>query len=494
MTHVVVVGGGVSGLTAAERITREAPGVDVTLVEGSPRLGGHMRTDRLNGFIMEAGPDVILAAKPAAIDLARRVGLGDRLVGTNPAVRGSYILSRGKLRRVPEGLTGLVPSQFTPFATTPLVSPAGKLRVAMDYFIPPSRAERDESIEEFVVRRLGREMYEQLVEPLLSGISAGDGARLSMQAMFPQLRDYERAHGGLVKGMLAARRRARQARAKTSEGGAASPTPALSAFVSFRAGLGELVDGLATALRERDGNGRWVTVLAGRRVQRVTRDADGGFTVAPDQDAPLRADAVVIATPAFVAADMLRSTDGELAELLSEIEYASTVTISLAYPMRDVPRPLDATGYIVPRIYGRPVLACTWASSKFTGRAPDDHALFRLFLGGATRGSYVDHSDDDLTTIARDEMRGVMGIDALPELVRINRFPRAMPQYNVGHLSRIAKIEAREASIPGLALAGAAYRGVGIPDCVRSGERAADAVLRHLGSLRTSALSGTSEP
>lgn len=488
MAHVVVIGGGISGLAAAEQITRVAPSVGVTVLEASGRVGGHIRTDREDDFVMEAGPDVMLAVKPAAADLARRVGLASRLVGTNPAVRGSYILSRGKLRRVPEGLTGLVPSQFTPFATTPLVSPVGKVRVALEYLIPPRRDERDESIEEFVVRRLGREMYEQLVEPLLSGISAGDGARLSMQAMFPQLRDYERAHGGLVKGMLATKRRARAARSKGNADGQKTPA---SAFLSLEYGLGELVDGVATALRERDSGDRRVTIRTGVAVGRVSRDPDdGGFVLDVGDGERVRADSVVLSTPAFASANILRSLDPDLASLLSEIEYASTVTISLAYPMTAVPRPLDATGYIVPRIYGRPVLACTWASVKFTERAPRGYALFRLFLGGATRGSFVERGDADLAAIAREEMRDVMGITASPEFVRINRFARAMPQYNVGHLSRVARIEARVANIAGLAIAGAAYRGVGIPDCVKSGERAADAVLRHLSIFESSAASG----
>lgn len=490
MAHVVVIGGGISGLAAAEHVTRVAPGVDVTVIESSTRLGGHVRTDREDDFVMEAGPDVMLAVKPAAADLARRVGLGERLVGTNPAVRGSYILSRGRLRRVPEGLTGLVPSQFTPFATTPLVSPLGKLRVAFEYLIPPRRDERDESIEEFVVRRLGREMYEQLVEPLLSGISAGDGARLSMQAMFPQLRDYERAHGGLVKGMLAAKRRAREARVN---GNGQRPSGPPAAFLSFPGGLGELIEGVARALNERNSGGRRVDVRTGTSVRALDRDPeDSRFVIDIGRGDPLRAESVVVATPAFVTADLLRPADSQLAALLDEIEYASTVTISLAYPHATVPRPLDATGYIVPRIYGRPVLACTWASSKFTGRAPGGSALFRLFLGGATRGSFVERSDEDLTAIAREEMREIMGITADPELVRINRFTRAMPQYNVGHLSRVTQIEGRVANLPGLALAGAAYRGVGIPDCVKSGERAAEAVLRHLSIFRSSALSGQS--
>jgi protoporphyrinogen/coproporphyrinogen III oxidase len=488
--HIAIVGGGISGLAALEYLTRVAPSVDVTLLESRPQLGGNISTDRADGFVMEAGPDVFLASKPAATELAQRVGLGERLQGTDPAAKGAYILSARGLCRIPDGLTGLVPSRFGPFATTPLVSPIGKLRVAMEYFIPPRRDGADESIESFVVRRLGREMYTQVVEPLLSGISAGDGARLGMESMFPQLWAYEREHGGLIRGMLAAKRRA--AAARGSPGRAVAPA---MGFLSLPNGLGELVEAVETTVQKRPRAESTVTIQADARVSRIEAAASWssaapgishGFVLTLSDNTRIAADAVVMATPAYVSAALLRSMDGELSRLLEEIEYGSTVTISLAYAQRDVPRPLDATGYIVPRILQRPVLACTWTSAKFQGRAPAGHALFRLFMGGVGRRSYIDLSDAELMQIARQEMRDVMGITAEPGLVRINRFDRAMPQHEVGHLSRVTRIEARARNIPGLALAGAAYRGVGIPDCIRSGERAAEYLLSQLRGVRPS--------
>ncbi len=509
--RVAIVGGGISGLAALEHLTRAEASLHVTLLEAAPRLGGHIRSERSGDFLMEAGPDVILAAKPAAVELARRVGIGDRLQGTNPAARGSYIMSGSRLRRMPDGMTGLVPSRMMPFVTTPLISPLGKLRVGMEYFIPPKRDAGDESIEQFVVRRLGREMYQRLVEPLLSGISAGDGGKLSMRAMFPQLVAYEAEYGGLVRGMLEVKRRQRQqtprrqeprgqeqrqqtqrhdeaagtANQATANDATANDVPARFGFLSFPEGLQELVTAVEREVRRRDPAGTRIAIRTGARVERIERaetapGAAGGYRVLLANGESLAADAVIMATAGYVSAAALRGVDEELAGLLREIEYASTVTISVAYPESAVPKRLDATGYVAPRVFKRDVLACTWVSSKFNGRAPAGHVLFRLFLGGAGRGSYVERSDAGLLEIVRREMREVMGIAADPELMQVNRFDRAMPQYNVGHLDRVARIAAQAARNPGLALAGAASGGVGIPDCVKSGERAATAVLTWL--------------
>ncbi|MGH7670285.1 MAG: protoporphyrinogen oxidase, partial [Gemmatimonadaceae bacterium] len=392
----------------------------------------------------------------------------------------------------PDGLTGLVPSRFAPFATTPLVSPLGKLRVAMEYFIPARRNAPDESIEHFVTRRLGREMYERLVEPLLSGISAGDGAKLSMEAMFPRLRAYEREQGGLVKGMLATKRQQRALKKTAAAPGQPPRQPAFG-FLSLPGGLEELIDGIQREVRRRDPAGRNAVIRTSARVERVER-VDTGHDAAPEflitmaNGELLTVDAVIMAAPAYQAAAFVRSVDEQLASALRGIEYVSTVTISVAYPESAVPRPLDATGYVVPRIQQRPVLACTWVSSKFEGRSPAGHSLFRLFVGGAGRGSFVERSDDELLDVVRGEMGEVMGITTDPELMRVNRHDRAMPQYHVGHLDRVAAIRAQVGRTPGLALAGAAYGGVGIPDCVTSGVRAADDVLELLGRRHLSEL------
>ena len=479
--RIVIVGGGITGLAALEHVTRVAPDQPVTLIEASGRLGGHIRTERHDDFVMEAGPDVILTSKPAAVELAKRVGLGNRLQGTNPAVRGSYILSRGRLRRVPDGLTGLVPSRFAPFIATPVISPLGKLRVGLEYFLAPSADGADESIEQFVVRRLGREMYDNLVEPLLSGISAGDGSRLSIAAMFPQLRALEREHGGLARGMLAKKRAERARRATGATGG--SPSTG-GGFASFPGGLEELVCAVEQTVARRNASTGQVEVRLRTGVTRLERSPsdDGALTLTLGNGQQIDAASVILATPAFASSAMLGALAPELSRQLAAVEYASTATMSLVYPLSALRRPLDATGYVVPRCEGRAVLACTWTSAKFVGRAPDDQALIRLFLGGAGRRGEEALSDDALLELAAAEMREILGVTVPPWLYRINRFSRALPQYTVGHVDRMTSVANAAALVDGLELAGAVYRGVGIPDCVQSGVDAAARALRFVES------------
>jgi oxygen-dependent protoporphyrinogen oxidase len=474
--HVVVVGGGISGLAAAERLvsdtSSDAP-PRVTLLEASDRMGGVIRTDRQDEFLLESGPDVFLAAKAAGMEMCERLGLAERVIATRPSAKGSSILDGRRLRPIPEGMSGVIPSRLWPFVTSRLVSPIGKLRVALEYLLPARHADRDESIEQFIVRRLGRQMYERLVEPLMSGIFAGDGSRLSIGATFPQLVEMERDQGGLIRGTLAARRRN-------------PPTPGPdrnrpTGLVSLQGGLGELVSALERTLNDRYGVHGAFQVRRNARVERVTRtDGRRGFVIMLANGEAVETDAVVVATPAPVSAVILRPLDAVVASELETIEYASTVTINVAYHARDVRAPLQGTGYTVPRRLGRPVLACTVTSNKFEGRAPPDAALFRLFLGGAGRGDFTRRSDDELLHIVRTEMREVLGVSAAPVLVRINRYDRVMAQYNVGHLDRLARIDQRLVRMPGVALAGNAFRGVGIPDCITSGRRAAELVLAGL--------------
>ncbi|HEU4565078.1 MAG TPA: protoporphyrinogen oxidase [Gemmatimonadaceae bacterium] len=480
--HVIIVGGGITGLAAAEHLARTAPELEVTLLEADTRLGGCIGTERVDGYVLEEGPDLFVTAKPAALELAERLGLGERLHGTGAEARGSYILSGRRLVPLPEGLTGLVPSRMAPFAKTPLLSPLGKLRVGLDLLIPPRRGEADESVESFVVRRLGREMYERLVEPMLSGIFAGDGSRLSILAAFPQLRAFEREHGGMMRGMLAARRRA-----------AASPVsaaPRVPGFVSLPTGMAELVEGATAALEAPQGltDAPAVAIRRGARAVRLDLARGGLEPLSPfgsSEDAvrvvladgaEITGDAVILATPAYVSAALLAPHDAALAAALRGIEYASTAVISLAYDARDVARTLDATGYTVPRAERRAVRACTWSSAKFEGRAPAGKALFRLFMGGAGREELLHRSDDALLELARAELRETMGIATLPELARVRRWERTMPQYTIGHLDRLAAMDRALAALPRVALAGNAYRGVGIPDCVRSGREAAERI------------------
>lgn len=461
--HVLIVGGGISGLVAAESLVRADPRVRVTVVEASTRLGGIIGTERTGGFVMERGPDVVVAAKPATRALCERLGIADRLQGTQ--VRGAYVYRAGALRRLPAGLSGLMPTRLGPLATSRLLSPRGLLRVASEPWRAAAAPADDESLERFVVRRLGREAYDRLVEPLLTGIYAGDGARLSLAATFPQLRALERQHGSLLRGL-----RARAALAPA----AAGDTP----FLSMPTGLQELIEALARTL---EATGR-VAIRTGVPARALRAPGAAGPALTLADGSTIVGDAVVLALPARASAALLAPLDGVLARDLRAIPHGSTATVTLAYAAADVPRALDATGYVVPRAEGRDALACTWASSKLAGRAPAGMALFRLFFGGARRPELAVRDDEALQVLARAELREVMGIGAAPRLVRVTRWLDAMPQYEIGHAGRVAGIEARALSLPWMALAGNAYHGVGVPDCIRSGEAAAARIGGYLAT------------
>ncbi len=463
MSRVVIIGGGIAGLSAAYRLTQTAPEWAITLIESDTRLGGKIMTERVDGFVIEGGPDTFLSLKPRGLGLCCELGLEERLHGTSEKIRRTYVMRGDKLHELPDGLTGLIPSRFGPMARTSLISPLGKLRIGLDYLIPPRSANGDESLAAFVERRLARDLYDRLIEPLMSGIYAGDGKQLSLAATFPQLRQTELDHGGLIKGMLASKKKA------------PAPRPGArrwAAFLTPTTGLAEIVEALETKLHG-------VDVRLGQRVARVEAASHGHRVVLENGDS-ISTDAVILATPAFAAADLVADLDLEMAYALREIPYVSTATVSVAYPLADIPRPLDGYGYIIPRAENRPILACTWTSTKFPHRAPEGFGLIRAFIGRAGQEGALDGTDDDLLTLVRDELRRTMGITAPPVLHRVFRWPKAMPQYTLGHLDRLAAIDKRLAAHPGLFVAGNAYRGIGIPDCIASGEQAAEKAFQFL--------------
>ncbi len=478
MKRVVIVGGGIAGLAAAYRLTRARRDLAVTLVEREPRLGGKIVTDRVDGFVIEGGPDTFLSYKPRGLGLCRELGLEQRLHGTNPNVRRTYVQRGDRLYDLPEGLTGLIPTRFGPLARSGLISPWGKLRMALDYVLPRRVAGSDESVAAFVRRRLGREAYDHLIEPLLSGIYAGDGAQLSLAATFPQLRQVELDSGGLIKGMLAAQRQAPPRPA--SANGQARP-----AFLTPTTGLAEIVEALEARLSG-------IELLRGVEVASLEHGPAGrGYRVRLSNGETHMADSVILATPAFITAGLVSEMDAALAEALNGIPYASTATVSLAYPLSDIPRPLDGYGYLIPRAEQRPILACTWTSTKFPHRAPEGYGLIRAFIGRAGQDDMVARGDDELAVLARAELGRVLGIQAAPQVQRVFRWPRAMPQYTLGHLARLTTIEQRLRARPGLFVAGNAYRGIGLPDCIASGEAAAEAALQFIAPAMVAALPPT---
>jgi protoporphyrinogen/coproporphyrinogen III oxidase len=460
----VVVGGGIAGLAAAHRLVEHAQAgapLDVILLEASDQLGGSVGSVRTGGFVLERGADSMITDKPWGVALCERLGIADRLVGTRAGERRTAVVHDGRLHPLPEGFLLMAPTALWPVATSPLFSVAGKLRMALDLVLPRRSDARDESLAAFVRRRLGSEALERVADPLVGGIYTADPERLSLAATMPRFLELERRHRSIVLGLRA-----------TTTVASGSSGARYGLFVAPADGMGSLVE--ATARRLPEGVIRLCTA-----VELVARDGDRWRVVAGGQ--AFDADAVVLATPAFAAAALLAPLDEALARQLADIEYASSATVTLGYRAEGVAGALAGFGFVVPFAERRPLLACTFASRKYPGRAPEGHELLRAFVGGARRPDLVELDDATLVRTVRDELRALLGIAADPMLVRVDRYRRAMPQYAVGHLDRIAAIEAHAAALPGLALAGAAYRGVGIPDCIHSGEIAADALAGRLG-------------
>jgi len=461
--RVAVIGGGITGLAAAHRLMGVLGPDEVLLLERDDRLGGKIVTERVDGYVVEGGPDCFLGFKPGGVELCRALGIDDRLRGTDPRYRRAFVKRGGRLHELPDGLSGLVPSRIRPLLTTGILSPLARLRAAIEPAVPRRRADDDEAIATFVSRRFGREAYDWLVEPLLSGIFAGDGEALSLQATFPQLAETERRHGSVLVPMLRAR-----------FAGPTDGAPRLG-FVTPESGLAELVAALETAISPR-------SVWCGVGVETVARLAQGWRLTLTDGRS-VDALAVICATPAFAAAELLAPLDPVLSTALADIPFVSTATVSVAFPRNAVPAPLNGSGYVSPRAEGGGVVACTWTSNKFPARVPERGVLLRFFLGRAGREEPAFASDDDVRRLVRDELAAVHGITAEPSLWRIHRWPRGLPQYTVGHLERLARIERRAAALSGIVLAGASYRGVGIPDCIQSGWAAADRAVEHIQTL-----------
>ena len=486
--NVVIIGGGISGLAAAYSLDRQSRAIGMSLsrvvVEGAPRPGGKILTRRSEGFVLEGGPDSFLTRKPAALALCAELGLTDRLIAPRPTPVSTRILHRGRLLPLPEGTALIAPTRLWPFVRTPLLSWRGKARAAWDLVIPPRRCGEDESVGAFIRRRLGREFLEVIAEPLLGGIHAGDPERLSLHALFPALVELERRYGSLIRG---SRVRSKEAHQPCHAGRPAVVSlpvderrPVLPpAFVSFPSGMAELVEALVARL----GTG---SLILGRRVEGIVRRAGGTacprYEVVLDDHRRLAADAVVLATPAHVAADLVEPVDPALAGVLRRIRYVSTAVVSLGYRRADVPRPWGEPegghGFVIPRREGRMINACTWSSAKFDGRAPSDRVLLRAFLGGARAEKVMELDDDRLVGLVRSELADLLGIVERPLIADVVRWPHGIPQYDVGHLERVAELERRRPV--GLYLTGAAYHGVGVPDCIAAAQVTAAAVIRDL--------------
>jgi oxygen-dependent protoporphyrinogen oxidase len=474
--RAVVVGAGITGLTAAYELKQRMPELDVRVVESRDRVGGNIVTERHEGFVLDGGPDSFLRTKPEAAELCRELGLESQLISPRSEARRVFFVHRGRLEEMPAGMALAVPTRLGPMLKTPLLSWPAKLRVLGDFFKGPGSG-GDESIHDFIARRFGAQATERLAAPLLGGIYAGDISELSILSTFPQLVQLEQRHGSLIRGFLSMQL------ADTQSGAPSWPTlvkgwlkapvdAAQSPFLSLRGGMGTLVGTLATRVGPSN-------IQLSQGVRAITRAGDG-YRVRLDGGELLEADAVILAAPAHAAAQMVPSE--RLATELSGVPYLSTATVFFALCQADVACPLDGVGFVVPKGQAR-ILAGTWVSSKWEARAPEGSALVRAFLGGSRGGVDVKTaSDAELTEVARAELTRLMGPLGTARFTRVFRYIDANPQPVVGHAARLERIELELGRLPRLSVCGAAYRGVGIPDCVRQGRAAAAAVAESFAS------------
>jgi len=451
---VAIVGGGIAGLSAAYDL--QARGLSVRVLEASARVGGVIATERFDGWVIDAGPDSLLVQKPAAVTLCRELGIADRLLSTLTP-RTAFVLRDGRLHAIAEGSFLGFPITFGALARSRLFSLAGKARMAGEVIVPRRTVDEDESIGAFVSRRFGREAVDYLADPLLAGIHAGDVDRLSIRALFPRLVDAERRSGSVIRALRALHVR---------------PSPQ-GAFVSLPGGTGELVDSLSNALKPD-------TVVTNARVTNLRR----GLDYAIDSTAGnVQARCVVLAVPAYVTGTLTRPIDPALADLCDAIPYASTATVAFGYRRDQVAHPLRGTGFVVPRTEGLALLAGTWVSSKWPGRAPEGHVLLRGFLGGGRDPRRLDASDAELIDTARRELSDLLGISGSPLFSRVYRWTRQSPQYEVGHLHRVVSIDRRLNALPGLFVTGSGFKAVGIPDCISDGRATAARAADYVASV-----------
>ena len=471
MPHVTIIGGGIAGMATAfylQKMSAEAgQPLDYTLIEREPRFGGKIDTAYQDDFIIEGGPDSFVTIKPHGTMLCRHLGLIDEIIPTNDHRRNIFVLKNGKLTPFPGGYRLTIPTEFVPFALSTLISPLGKVRMGLDLFIPPRRETGDESLANFIRRRLGSEALDKIAGPMMAGIYVANPEQLSMHSTFPQFIQMEQKYGSLIKAM----RQAKKQRAAAASGSNGNKPQAM--FTTLKGGMKDLVDSLISQLTGKLRLGTTVTAIAHQ---------EPGFLITmegPQNIKTIATDAVIIATPAYVAARLVKPFAPELSRRLQRIRYVSTATVSLGFRAADVAgqHDFDGFGFMVPKSENRQLLACTWSSTKFNHRAPAQDALVRVFVGGEGREQLVELPDNKLVALARAELSDIMGLTAKPVVSRVFRWPKGNAQYDVGHLDRVAEIENLAGNIPGLYFTGSAFRGIGIPDCVKSAIATVEQIL-----------------
>lgn len=468
MKRVVIIGGGISGLSTAlflkENAAAAGQEIECVLIEKGNRLGGNIVTEKVDGFLIEGGPDCFLSEKPWAAQLCRHLGIGDQIIPTQEENKGTFVLSKGKLHEMPEGLILMVPTRIMPLITTSLFSWLGKLRMGFELFIPAKTDKEDESLGSFVRRRLGKEALDKIAEPLVAGVHAGDPETMSMRASFPKFMEMEEQYGSLIRGMLERMRKAKEVQRASS-----GPRPTM--FMTLKGGLGTMIEAIVARLDSS-------SIRLGKSVSGV-EERDGKLIIKMEDGEAIDADSVILSTPAHISSSLLKGVDTGLAGTLSSIPYVSTATVSLAFKASEVKLP-KSFGFVIPRVENRRIMAATFTSQKFAGRCSSDYVMVRCFVGGSKNEELVEQNDKEMVDMVREELRDIIGVNAEPFLSRVYRWRKAMPQYTLGHLDRVRSIFERVHEHPGLYLTGSAYNGIGISDSIREGEITVKKVLDHL--------------
>ena len=465
---IVIIGGGISGLATAysleERAEREGKSVSIILLEKKNQIGGNILTERVGDFLIEGGPDCFLSEKPWAIQLCERLGMGESLLRTNDEYRKTYILWNGHLHELPEGVILMIPTEIFPLLKSNLISLSGKIRMGMELFIPKKESSADESLSQFVRRRLGQEALDKIAAPLVAGVHAEDPDTMSVKSRFPRFVQMEEEYGSLIKGMIAKRREMRRAGSKGNK-------PKYTMFMTLKDGLSEMP---ATIVQ----NLKMTKILTNREVADV--DKRDIFKISLKNGEVLDADTVVFATPSYETASLLTGINDSISALLNKIPYASTATVSLAFKKESISNPMNGFGFLVPRQEKRRITGATWVSRKFSDRSPDDSVLIRCFIGGSHNEKLVFLNDKDMIEMVKGELRDIMGITSEPLLTRIYRWEKAMPQYTIGHEERLSILDKKLSEYPGMFLTGSSYRGSGISECIKDGQLTAEFVLKYL--------------
>ena len=463
LKRAIVIGGGITGLAACYRLQREAARrnipMDVTLLEATGRVGGVIQTEHRDGFLIEHGPDAFISTKPAAKTLSEELGIADQFIGTNPEVRRSFVVRKGVLHPVPEGFYMMAPGSLKPFLKTPLFSWRGKLRMAMDLFIPRRERDIDEAVAHFVRRRLGTEAFTRMAQPMIGGIYTSDAENLSLKATFPRFLEMEKTHGSIIKALRAQKKQASETSRDTSG-------PRYSLFLSFKSGMQTLVNTLTGILSD--------SIRLNACVEHIQQDTDGtGWRVVLSTGETLNSELLCIALPAVQTSVLLQNISNPLATKLNAIPYASSATVNLAFRRGDITHPLDGMGFVVPATENLSLIGCSFSSVKFENRAPEAHILLRAFVGEPT----AKNTEADLIQLCQTDLAPLLGIEHPPLFATVSKHTQAMAQYQVGHQDVVDDIERLTSGLQGLALAGNGYHGIGIPDCIRSGETAAVSLL-----------------